>query len=987
MNGFFGQSIQARTELDLIANVKNQIVGAKDSNPIIGCVQDGVTGAYLLTLDDVSVDSEEALYLMSRSENPKFEKIKKNKKYSGKEIFSTIIPEGINSMKKNFEVKNGELLKGSLNKSTIASKKNSLIHYVYDKKGGLETRRFVDDTQRMVLNYLILRGFTVGFGDCFIDKDTFKKVKKQINDKLLDNYFEISNMENQGSTINPETYEDTLQASLNSLGANTYKVIQDNLEKTNNFHVMTFGAQAKGKGLNIGQIMSCIGAVSVEGKRVKKKVNGRTLAHFPYNEDSALSRGFVASNFLEGMKGYEYFFHSMGGREGLIDTALKTSSTGYIQRKLVKALEDLRVTYDGTVRNSNGTIVEFLYGDNGIDQLMQSENKLSTIVLSNKDIEEHYGMSKSELKSSKSKESMNSKYVKDLIELRKEIREKQMDSMQNYGTIESSFLLPVNLYRIMSDYTDSKRKSKNDLKYEYVLEKIEEILTDNKTDLYSKRSKFQDKDESHSKKLFRLGLMEYLSPKKCVFDYNLNKKDFDEIVEDIKSAFLKAVVQPGEMVGVITAQSLGEPTTQMNLNTKHFAGAASKSSANMGVPRIEEILSNSKNIKTPMTSLFLKEINDGKLGKYVNNHLNTIKINDLISDAEIYYHLFDDKDNELNKKLKSDGVDNPFYLNDKKDSSLFPWVFRIELDRETMLDKDIVLLDVKTKIVLFYYDIVQDMKSMKKEKKELWENIMGGVVLSNKDTSDTPTIHIRLGLNNFDYPMIIKLLKSFMNDVYLKGVKGITGSDHSKEIRILFDEKTGAMESKPDYENVITAAGINLNEFRVLKGVNQERMYFNDVNFVYKTFGIEAARSILVTELKRTFNAGGAGFNYNHLVVLTNLMTYTGDIVSIDRNGTSKMELDPLARASFEKMMEHFVNAAVFNQKDRIKATSSRIMTGRVIPGGTGSFELMMDTEKLANSEFLDDEYQGRTQFEGFRDNALFEDIMGDGEVNVDFLT
>ena len=131
MNGFFGQSIQARTELDLIANVKNQIVGAKDSNPIIGCVQDGVTGAYLLTLDDVSVDSEEALYLMSRSENPKFEKIKKNKKYSGKEIFSTIIPEGINSVKKNFEVKNGELLKGSLNKSTIASKKNSLIHCPY----------------------------------------------------------------------------------------------------------------------------------------------------------------------------------------------------------------------------------------------------------------------------------------------------------------------------------------------------------------------------------------------------------------------------------------------------------------------------------------------------------------------------------------------------------------------------------------------------------------------------------------------------------------------------------------------------------------------------------------------------------------------------------------------------------------------------------------------------------------------------------------
>lgn len=988
MNGFFSQSIQSRTELDLIANVKNQIIGAKNSEPIIGCIQDGVTGSYLLSLDDVKVSGEEAHWLLSRADGADLYKIDKKKTYTGKDVYSMIIPSGINSgVKKGdkyiFRVKDGKLVTGVLNKSKVGPSGNSLFHFAFDKKSKDETRMFIDDTQRTVLNYLMFRGFTVGFGDCMIDNKTAKELNEIVIKTVINSEYDITNMENQGSSINYDTYEQSLQAYLSVTGANTFKKVEDNLSDKNNFHIMSFGAKAKGKGVNIGQIMSCYGQQTLYGQRMPKTVNNRTMAHFPYNDDTAQARGFVGSSLFEGLNGTEYFFHSIAGREGQVAIALGTASTGYIQRKLIKAMEDLSVRYDGTIRNSNGTLVEYIYGNTGIDQLVQSRNKIRTILHSNKQVEDNLSMSSSELKKSKTDKKDNDKYMKTVFELRDLIRVSLMDSILDYKTMPDDYLLPVNLYRITQDYSDD-RKVKYNLKFKYIMDKIDEILVDKKTDLYSKQADFQKKDEEHSKIIFRLALLEYLSPKKCLFEYNLNKEDFDNMVDDIKSAFLKAVVQPGEMVGVITAQSIGEPTTQLQLDSKHRAGEAkSKTNFTSGVPRIEEILSYSKNIKTPFTRLYLSDkFNEGSANR-INNYLNKIKIVDLVNKAEIYY--YNDTDSELDKMLKSDKVDNPFYLNNqRKNMEQFPWVFRLELERETLLDKDVVLLDIKTKIVMYYYELVQDLKSMKKDEKAIWENILGGAVLSNKDTSDVPTIHIRFGFTSFNYPMITKLLKILLNNVFIKGISGIDSSVLDTELMVKIDDKTGAVDTGNTKQNVIITNGINLEEIRQIKGIDQEHIYINDIHMVYKTFGIEAGRSILISELKTTY---GDKFNYQHLVVLVDLMTYTGDIISIDRHGTNKMELDPLARASFERTMEHFINASIYNQKDKVRATSSRIMTGRVIPGGTGSFELLLDTDKMAKSEFLDDEYQGRTNFEGFADNDLFKDIMENDEVNIDFLT
>lgn len=1476
MNLFLPQEVQTRTELEMIANVKYQIVGAKDSNPIIGCQQDGVTGSYLVTLDDVRIPAEDVAFMLANTESADLSKLSKKKIYTGKEVFSAIIPDGINSLEKKdgktrFQVKDGNLLIGNLNKAKVASKKNSLIHFVWDKKGGEVTRKFIDDIQKLVLNYLLVDGFTVGFGDCFIDKKVMDDIRKQIQEKMLETNYEITEMENQADSISYDTYEANLAGDLNSFGSNLHKLAGDNLPKDNGFYVLSFGAKAKGSQLNIGKMVSCMSQQSVEGKRPKKRVNGRALTHFHYNDDTPQARGFAANNFLTGLRGHEYFFHSMGGREGLIDTAIKsvtwetpivliengepkyteigkwidnlldnnkdkvkhyterdmelldtdnmyipttdyegnvswgkisavtrhdpgkelyeiktsggrsvivteskslliwnerinefrekltpeikigdlvpvtetlknppiikkyvdmrnylhpnkyvygsdynkaidmmefemknrkhipsgwwntnngntfslpftkksslqrskvranqdnielgyiypygaqrgivkipdkfelneingifiglfiaegncdknsiritnindniiefvknwfenhkikfdisskqnkiggisrsirgysgilstflkefvghraenkfipseafiasdifikgllngyfsgdgcvtknsidassaskrlieginmlcsrfgiygkayttilkknnigtksikpshrlrisaqwakrfseeitllhedknlkmkskkwieshrnfkvlnnvvldniieinkidikdhpkvydltipetfnfglanglqvrdTASTGYIQRRLVKTMEDLMVNYDGTVRNSSGQIIQFIYGDNGIDQTVQADNRFYCLEEDNKTLESKYIMTDKEVKQTKTSPKSNQTYKKEFITLRDKIRESYIE-----GSLESSmtegFLLPINLYRMVQDEMDETRKLKYDLTGDYILEQINEILVDPKTDLIAKQietslRKLQDENEHLAKQVVKLGMLEYLSPKRCIYEYHLNKDQFDRLIQDIKQSFLKAVVNPGEMVGVIAAQSIGEPCTQMTLNTKHFAGVAGKSAATSGVPRIEEIFGYSKNIKTPIMTMYFDKENDQNedLGKTITSSMNHITIRELINNVEIYY--YDEKSkSELNDKIKGDEISTKgaFFLNTKKNIEQFPWLIRLELDREKMLDLEVVLLNIKTRILSYYYGVIQNTKTMKRDEKEIWQTITGGVVLSNLDTSDVPTIHIRLGLNNINFQILTKFLKIVLDDVKLKGVGKISSAVFTKELKPSYDEKTGELLKKKIVE--INTAGINMEEVRKYRFIDHNKTYLNDMETIRKYYGMEAVRSFLIIELARTFKTGGVGVpNYAHLSMIADLMTYTGEVVSVDRHGANRVDLDPMARASFERTMDHFVNASIFNEKDKIRATASKIMVGQVIPGGTGAFELVLDTEKLANSEYLDDEYQGRTTFDGFQANPFMEDILQTDKVNVDFLT
>jgi DNA-directed RNA polymerase II subunit RPB1 len=415
------------------------------------------------------------------------------------------------------------------------------------------------------------------------------------------------------------------------------------------------------------------------------------------------------------------------------------------------------------------------------------------------------------------------------------------------------------------------------------------------------------------------------------------------------------------------------------LNTKHSAGVASKSLTTGGVPRIEELLHYSRDIKTPqMTIYFDKEIsNDRSKINKISSYLTYLTIKELISGAEIYY----DTGSEM---LKNDEVSNPFFINNQKvELSSLPFVFRIKLNMEKMHDKETTLLDIKTKFISHWTKYFTNLKTMKKNEKDIFMKISRCAILSNNNV-ENQIIHIRFNMSSFNYNLLTDFLKIVLEQITLKGIDNITSSDLIHERKLNFNSDNGNMDVDKEY--IVYTSGINMEKVKYIKGINNSLTTCNDVSTIYRLYGIEAARQILINEFMTTFNSGGSkSVNHSHMSVLIDMMTHLGFIISIDRHGLDKVESEPIAKASFEKQMDHFLNAALFNQKDNIQSVSSRIMLGRVIPGGTGAFELMLDTDKLENSEYTKNENGGRITFPALEEETLFKDILKYGFSKDDF--
>jgi len=982
MNIHLAQSIQARNELKRIANVKFQIIGVKDSNPIIGCQQDALSGAFLLTQNNIRIKGSDAANILCNTSSITKSDLDMNKEYTGQEVFTHIIPKGINNVKKNdkgeitFQIKDGKLLTGLLDKSSLSTAKNSIIHFVWDKYGANKTRQFIDDVQKLVLNFLLQRGMTISFKDAFLEKDFEEKIKKLLDNTVLENKYALTQYENDVDQISPQIIEADLYSKMNAIGSDVGGTIKKNLNSSNFFWSLVVSG-AKGTDTNLQQMMACIGQQAIEGKRIGKKVEGRSLIYFHKDDDTPEARGFTRSSLLDGLQGYEAFIFTTAGREGLIDTAIKTSQTGYLQRKLIKGLEDLSIKYDGTNRNSRGVVIQYVYGENGINQASQTEIKLNIMDMDNTKLGSVFGMTDEQMKKLEKKHKMplkqlkefNTMYLNKLKKYRNEMREIQTRALINFKTMEEKFMLPVNLFRLTQDY--SIKTENLELKPQEILDSIEEFLNSPETKLLPVATKGNTKlkqDDRSLKFILEVALYEYLAPNKCIFDYGMTKEKLETLWTEIRNSFVKSIAEPGEMVGILAAQSIGEPTTQLNLNTKHFAGVASKSGAVSGVPRILELLSFSKYIKTPqITVYFNNEIRSDKNAvNRISSYFKFLSIKQLIDSAYIYYDVGTDK------ILKNDNVSTPFFVNNQKaELTSLPFVFRIKLNLEKMLDKETTLLDIKTKFVSYWYKNFTNIKTMKRNEKDIFGKISRCAILSNSTADKEQIIHVRFSMSSFNYQILVDFLNIVLNDITLKGIDGINDINMEEQRVLNFDEETGS--TKVEKEFVVTTMGINLEKLKYMKGINLSRTLVNDIFTIYRNYGIEATRQILISEYMKVL---GDKLNITHLSLLVDMMTHNGDITSIDRHGLSKLDADPCAKASFEQTMDHFINAAIFNEKDTIKSVSSNIMLGKVIPGGTGAFNLLLDTNKLENSEYTADESGGRITFAPLEEDAILKDIM-----------
>jgi DNA-directed RNA polymerase beta' subunit len=309
---------------------------------------------------------------------------------------------------------------------------------------------------------------------------------------------------------------------------------------------------------------ACLGQQNVDGKRIPYGFEHRTLPHYTKYDDSAIARGFVESNYINGLSPQELFFHAMGGRIGLIDTAVKTSTTGYIQRRLIKALEDLMVNYDMTVRSNKGKIVQFSYGDDSVDTVKVENQDLPIVDMSIQDIYAHFAVSvmiprvfvKSVLtKQKKQMDDINAKcekYINMMIDARSEI----VKNVFNYKS-ERVVRVPVAFAYIIQNVIGQQGINKNSLVDITMLEAFDAI---EKAYAQLELIVFAPPTE-----LFKVLYFYYLSPKDLLLNKRFNKKALDILLQTIILDYKRSIVNPGEMVGMIAAQSIGEPTTQMSV--------------------------------------------------------------------------------------------------------------------------------------------------------------------------------------------------------------------------------------------------------------------------------------------------------------------------------------------------------------------------------------------------------------------------------------
>ena len=1007
MNVFAAQSIQTQIELEEIADVKKQLITPAKSVTIYGLVQDGLLGSYNLTDDKTKINWRDAMNIMSYTTFDDFAKFKKDKDYTGVELFSMIIPPKVTMRIGDVEIKAGELIKGKVSNSVLgAKKKNNLVHYIWDEYGDDATRTFIDNVQRLANNFNLWNGFTVGVRDSQVPETAKREIEQYIDGVMNKVDVDITNIENNPGYMDVDTFENQLFTDLNVVRDDVSKIASASVGPDNNFDIM-IKSGSKGGTNNLGQMAGAVGLQVVEGTMMKKMYSDRTLCYFHENDDRAKSRGLCHNSYMDGLTYSEFVYHTKAGRAGLITQVVKTSETGYAQRKLVKTMEDVMIKYDGTVRIANNQIIQHTYGGNGNDTTMQYEYKVNMVDMNNETLEKSFKLTKDELKEFddfKSKD--NDEFFQMIKGLRNSLRDNAVKAKMNYMTVNNSYMLPVNIVRIMSSmaHTDGKAKK---ISPRYIIDTIENLLSIKETPLIRIPQSVMDKapqyaiaDDRVAKTILRVVLYDALNPKLINDKYKISQETFDQIIEEVKTNFNNNIVEPGEMVGIIAAESLGEAVTQMTISAFHHIGIASLAQGTSGVPRINELISASKNPKTPQMFIYLNDASKSsrEMAHKIGSCLEKTTLGSIRGKLDVYY---DPQPTAKGGFMEQDGITEPFYSKKLSRNSCqanvenLPWLFRIEVDKEKMLEKEVTLMDIKAKFCM-WWDRRHVNTKKKQEKVSILKKITSFAMLSNTDSDLQPIIHIRFNVKDldkvdskkastksslkFNRKTIIDFI-DMIDKFKLKGVENIESITTIAKER--FMDALDGDGMKVGDEQVIFTAGVNMKDIRYITGVNPYRTFSDDITETFNTFGIEFARSRMLAEFLKAYeNAGNSGINPQHISLLVDIMCHGGTVISADRHGMKKANIDPLTKASFEKSVDVLISAAVFGDVDKMQGVSSRLYIGSVFKGGTGYCELVLDTKMIQNSEYVEKESRDLKNDLSIHTiaNAIMDDKDNEGE-------
>ena len=1009
MNLHMPQDPESESELRNLAAVTWQVISPTNNKPIVGIFQDSLLGAFRFTRDNIKFTPRDAMNLLMYydkvdvSKLPKKGKKKEDKTISNFNILSQIMPpmsmkhktgrfdsdkDDYKTSNNVLEIVNGEYVRGQMGKDVFGDGTSGLLQRICNDFGNKEATSFINNMQSIVTEYMKTSAFSVGISDLIADKKTNDEIvnaitSKKIEVKNLIDQIHLGIFDNKTGKSNEIEFETQVNNILSKAVNDAGKIGKKSLSADNRFVIMV-NAGSKGGDLNISQMISCVGQQNVDNKRIPYGFENRTLPHFTKFDDSPAARGFVENSFISGLTPEELFFHAMGGRIGIIDTAVKTSQTGYIQRRLIKGLEDLKVEYDMTVRNSQNKIIQYSYGEDGFDTVRVEKQILPLAQMTLEEIYAHYQMP---LDDSKQSEIFTTAYTKPTI---KRLNKQKQELITKCKTV-IDLMISVREELINNVFSNKDNKAVQlPVAFSYIINNIQgqQYINVNSMVDITPLEAFEIIDECYRTismihyvaptLLFKALYYFYLNPKDLLMVKRFNRKALIILVDTVKLMYKKAIVAPGEMVGIIAAQSIGEPTTQMTLNTFHFAGVASKSNVTRGLPRAEEIFSVSENTKNPSCTVYLfpNEEQDQENAKKLMHKLEYTKLRSIVDTVKICFDPDDlntliEEDIELMtqyKEFESMMDDCNSEGDEDNTENKSKWIIRITFNVIEMLDRNLTMDDVHFAIKNAYRDQVSCVFSDYNSDKLVFRLRLNNF-LSNKKKGV-------IKQNSLDQSDEIYFLKSFQNtlldNLIMRGINSISKVIPRKIIDslLLVD---GNYVKKETW--VVDTVGSNLMDLLSLDYIDTTRTYTNDIPEIYRVLGVEAARQSILNELTEVVEFDSTYINYHHLSLLCDRMTCNDKIISIFRHGINNDDIGPIAKASFEETPEMFLKAARHGILDTMRGVSANVMCGQEGYFGTSAFQVILDLDKLAqvtveefveenDNKYIEDQFEGEKKIE-----------------------
>jgi len=898
MNLHLPQTEEARAEAALLMATPHNIVSPGNGEPQIAATQDFLTCSYLITQKDVFFTREAFCRLVSslgdgdeHIELPPPAIFKPAKLWTGKQVMGLLVKPNsscsvlvnLECAEKNYTKKNGpmcakdgfvifrnsEHISGNIAKKTLGDgSKNGLV-YVLLKDHGIESAaRMLNRIAKLCANYLHLRGFSIGIEDVTPSKnlsdakDGLLQIARSKADEEID-AFKHNRMTLKPGCDATQSLEGELTKLLADVRADSGKMAMGELLWTNAPRIMA-DCGSKGSEVNIAQMIALLGQQQVDGKRIQDDFVSRTLPHFEVNSLIPSAKGFVANSFYTGLTATEFFFHTMGGREGLVDTAVKTATTGYMARRLMKAMEDLAMQYDGSVRNSEGVVVQFVYGRDGLDpSSMEGQDR-----------------------------------PVHLDRMYKHIRATQSARQRAPATTSA--------LSIAHSPQDDDGDGSEVLSGGQVRQRVEEALS-------SEEWKSQTRSGETfigEVRIFTNGIAEAIDSVAAAGGGSISSEQqfacvgfsaamLRDFLSKALTKYRRSHVEPGEAIGTLGAQSISEPSTQMTLKTFHFAGVASMN-VTLGVPRLTEIINATRNISTPIITAHLVQSDDEVAARMVKARVEKTTLGQICK--------------RINEVYCPESVHCEVVLDLEAIAKL-----QLSIDAETVKQSILKGVPGHTRPAVLRH--LQEF------------NVTFSSTRRNKLRIRPPEKTITEKGAYF----AMQSLKAALPDVMVQGISSVSRAVITKDAE---QAKKGVTQFN------LYVEGLGLAEVMGSPGILGSRTVTNNILEVLSVLGIEAARGKISGEIAYIMDQYGIAIDIRHLMLLSDVMTFKGEVLGITRFGVAKMRESVLMLASFEKTTDHLFDAAVHSRRDKIVGVSESIIMGVPVPLGTGPFKLLRDADR-----------------------------------------